>query len=168
MKIQLFVFLWCSILLSNSIFGQAEVMNTSFGKMLDTLLSHAVQEIVPEQLKDKSAIIYLDAREKSEYNVSHIKDAIWVGYTGFKKKRIDDVDKNAEVVVYCSVGYRSEKIAERLKKLGFKNVSNLYGGIFEWAHHNNEVYNENGVTDSIHAYDKNWGQWLETGNKVYK
>ncbi len=167
MKIQLFAFLCYSILISNSVFSQTKTLNSSYETMLDTLLSHTVKEITPQGLPKKSSIYYLDAREKAEYKVSHIKDATWIGYNNFKKKRVEHLDKNAEIVVYCSVGYRSEKIAEKLEKIGFKNVSNLYGGIFEWAHHQNEVYNDRGVTDSIHAYDKNWGQWLQKGTKVY-
>jgi len=33
--------------------------------------------------------------------------------------------------VYCSLGIRSEVIAKKLKKAGYTNVFNLYGGIFE-------------------------------------
>ena len=167
MKIHLFVFFWYAILFSNSLWGQVTVQNESYRKMLDTLLTHSVREVTPLQLQHTPAICYLDAREKPEYDISHIKDAIWVGYKNFKKKRLEALDKNTQIVVYCSVGYRSEKITEKLEKLGFSNVSNLYGGIFEWAHHNYILYNNHGVTDSIHTYDKNWSQWLQTGTKIY-
>jgi 3-mercaptopyruvate sulfurtransferase SseA len=66
------------------------------------------------------------------------------------------------------VGYRSEKISEKLKQAGFKDVSNLYGGIFEWVNQGNPVVDENGkITDNIHAYSKTWGVWLNKGVKVY-
>ena len=71
-------------------------------------------------------------------------------------------------MVYCSIGIRSEDISEKLKKAGYTNVYNLYGGIFEWKNRNYPVVNpENEVTEKVHAYSKQWGQWLHKGKKVY-
>jgi hypothetical protein len=70
--------------------------------------------------------------------------------------------------VYCSVGYRSERIGEKLLKLGYTDVVNLYGGIFEWKNQGLDVYNSsNYPTDSVHTYNKSWGKWLVKGIKVY-
>ena len=148
---------------------QNRVLNNKYDLTLKTLLEHNVKEVsVKEVTQDTSQIIYLDAREKSEYKVSHIKNAIWIGYTTFSNNKVKTIDKNAKIVVYCSVGYRSEKITQRLIKKGFTNVSNLYGGIFEWKNQNNDVYNTNGiVTEKVHAFDENWGIWLDKGVKVY-
>ena len=60
----------------------------------------------------------------------------WVGYEDFKITRLPEVDKNTPIVVYCSVGYRSEKIGEKLRKAGYTNVTNLFGGLFTWANEN--------------------------------
>ena len=145
--------------------SQQKVGNENFDKMLSSLLSHSVNEVVPADCHNKS-IIFLDAREKEEYNISHIKNAIWTGYNTFKIKNIQNIPKNTQIVVYCTVGCRSEKVAEKLEKAGFINVSNLYGGIFEWAHTGHTVYNDIGVTNNIHTYNNEWGQWLTTGNKT--
>lgn len=51
--------------------------------------------------------------------------------------------------------------------MGFKNVSNLYGGIFEWVNQAHEIVNDSGKTDSVHAYNRFWGMWLQKGKKVY-
>ena len=81
-------------------------------------------------------------------------------------KKIED--KNSELVVYCSLGIRSESIASKLKKAGYSNVFNLYGGIFEWKNNGFTVYNlENIETENIHAYSKDWGIWLKKGKKVF-
>jgi 3-mercaptopyruvate sulfurtransferase SseA len=67
------------------------------------------------------------------------------------------------------VGYRSGKIGEKLKKMGFTNVYNLYGGIFEWKNRGYEVHNnQNSVTDSVHAYNRAWSVFLRKGVKVYE
>ncbi|MBU2047030.1 MAG: rhodanese-like domain-containing protein, partial [Bacteroidetes bacterium] len=64
--------------------------------------------------------------------------------------------------------YRSEKIAEKLIHDGYKNVFNLYGGIFEWGNEGNPIYKDNGIqTTEIHTYNKKWAKWVERGTKVY-
>ena len=72
-------------------------------------------------------------------------------------------------MVYCSVGIRSESIADSIKKAGYYNIENLYGGIFEWKNNNFPVYNSaQKETDSIHTYNKTWSKWLKKGIKVYE
>ncbi|MFN0214471.1 MAG: rhodanese-like domain-containing protein [Saprospiraceae bacterium] len=149
-------------------FGQ--VKGEAYGAMLRVLLSHSVPEIgVTKAAKDSSTVTFLDAREAREYAVSHIDGAIPVGYDFFKVENLPQgLSKDQRIVVYCSVGYRSEKVAEKLQKAGFSNVSNLYGGIFEWVNQGFEVVNHSGVTKDVHAYDRTWGVWLKKGRKVYK
>jgi rhodanese-related sulfurtransferase len=125
---------------------------------------------VQELAMPKTQAIILDARELPEYEVSHLKDAIHVGYDNFDIKNLENklTDKNELVVVYCSLGIRSENIAEQLKKKGFTNVYNLYGGIFEWKNTNFPVYNEHGETNKIHGFSKEWSKWLIKGDCVYE
>jgi rhodanese-related sulfurtransferase len=158
------------ILLYNVVVAQSRVKSIAYDTMLSTLLSHSVSEIsVEELIKKTESLQLIDAREKREYDVSHLKNAHWVGYNDFNLKRTERLDKQKPVVVYCSVGYRSEKIAEQLKQAGFKEVYNLYGGIFEWVNQGQPIYNNNNQqTENIHAYDQVWGIWLTKGNKVYK
>jgi predicted sulfurtransferase len=65
------------------------------------------------------------------------------------------------------VGYRSEKIAKRCQAAGFKQVYNLYGGIFEWVNQGNTVVNADGPTEQVHTYDKKWSVWLDRGIRVF-
>ena len=119
----------------------------------------------------KTKAILLDAREEKEYNVSHIKDALFVGYTDFKiqetLKKLPK-DRNTKIVVYCSLGIRSEKIANKLIKEGYMNVYNLYGGIFEWKNAGFQVIDAFGnSTEKVHTFNESWGKWLKKGEKVY-
>lgn len=149
-------------------FSKAQMVeSTSYNLLLKTLLSHSVTEISVQDAAKQSHTILLDAREKNEYLVSHLKDALCVGYDKLDLSSLDKVDKSKLIIVYCSVGYRSEKVAEKLVKMGFKNVKNLYGGIFEWKNQGFEVFNQNGKTNDIHAYSKSWGIWLNKGNKIF-
>jgi rhodanese-related sulfurtransferase len=148
--------------------GQAQVKNTAYDLTLKVLLSHSVTEISVRQLIGLKNFILLDAREKNEYQVSHIAHAKFVGYDEFDWGRIETIDRKAKIVVYCSVGYRSEKIAEKLKKAGFTDVSNLYGGIFEWINEGQTVVDEKEMpTLNIHGYSNAWSIWLDKGNKMY-
>jgi hypothetical protein len=77
-------------------------------------------------------------------------------------------DKSIPLVVYCSVGVLSEDIGEKLEALGYTNVKNLYGGIFEWKNKGYPVIDNNGKdTRKVHAYNKRWGQLLTNAEKVY-
>ncbi len=77
-------------------------------------------------------------------------------------------DKNELIVVYCSIGLRSAKIAQQLKDEGYTNVFNLYGGIFEWKNNNFLVFDLNGQkTEKVHVYNKYWSKWLIKGEKVF-
>lgn len=106
-------------------------------------------------------VILLDTRSREEYDVSHIPGALWVGYDSFDPSRIRELDKEKEVIVYCSVGYRSEKIGSQLKDLGFEHVQNLYGSIFEWANASYPLVRSAGDTvNQIHPYNRVWGRWM--------
>lgn len=148
--------------------AQVHVSNPAFDVTLSTLLSHSVPEVSAAEIENSANCILLDARSEREYAVSHIKGAIWVGYDDFNLSRIADIAIDSRIIVYCSVGYRSEKIAEQIRQAGYTDVSNLYGGIFEWVNTKHPVVTgDNTPTDSVHAFDKKWGVWLQYGHKVY-
>ncbi len=159
--------LFSSILFLQFFLAQAQTQNGAFNLTLKALLSHTVKEVTVSDVT-KSKALFIDAREQNEYGVSHIKDALFVGYENFNFDSLAAIKKDQQIIVYCSVGYRSEKVSEKLMTAGFTDVSNLVGGIFEWVNQGNEVVNSNGdKTENIHAYNKTWGIWLSKGNKVY-
>ncbi len=144
---------------------------------LKQLLKKYNQETIPyiyvnDINTNDDATIFLDAREKKEFEISHLKKATYVGYNNFNLKRTLKKlpkDKNSKIIVYCSLGVRSEDIAEKIKAAGYTNVFNLYGGIFEWKNNEKSVYDsQNKLTNKVHAFDKEWGTWLNKGIKVYE
>lgn len=144
----------------------------SFDEKMKSLYSGTVPLIYSEQvdsLKEKHPGVYLlDVRTIEEYNVSHIPGSTFIDYDGFQKRDVKSIPKDARVIVYCAVGYRSERIGEKLQKLGYENVYNLYGGIFDWKYNDLTILNsQNQPTDSVHTYNKDWSQWLLKGVKVY-
>ena len=153
------------------------VISTNAQKSLDVLLKVNNNESIPyisiselRNLQLKDSVVILDAREMKEFEVSHIASAIYVGYDHFSSEEITPniQDKNTSIVVYCSLGIRSEDIGEKLKKQGYTNVKNLYGGIFEWKNGDLPIIDSEGKdTENVHVYSKFWGKWLENGKKVY-
>ena len=132
----------------------------------------SIPYIYPEMLADiqrDSSIVLLDTRERKEYQISHIKGALYAGYENFNLQKVSKVIKNkeAQIIVYCSLGVRSEDIAEILQKAGYTNIQNLHGGIFDWKNNNLPLVNaKQKQTDSVHVYSKKWGKWLTKGIKV--
>ena len=110
----------------------------------------------------------LDTREPEEFNISHIPNAELAGYDDFEMSSVKQFAKEDTIIVYCSVGYRSERIGEKLQDAGYKHVFNLYGGIFNWKNHDGIVVTStNDTTQKVHTYNKNWSRFLEKGEKVY-
>ena len=84
-----------------------------------------------------------------------------VGYFWFDMRNVYDIPYDATVVVYCSIGNRSENIAKKMIAEGYTCAYNLYGGIFEWVNQGNPVYKSNQVqTSEVHFYNNKWKSWL--------
>ncbi|MCE2613210.1 rhodanese-like domain-containing protein [Flavobacteriaceae bacterium D16] len=139
-------------------------------EMLDLYNKESVPYIQVSELAKEGELTLLDTRESEEFKVSHLENAKWVGYDQFD---IDLFlsrypDKNKPLVVYCSIGVRSEDIGEQLLEAGYTNVQNLYGGIFEWKNKGYPVVDtQEEITEKVHAYSKYWGKLLTNAEKVY-
>lgn len=77
----------------------------------------------------KDGAIMIDVRSPQEYREGHIDGAILIPEYKIKKE-IENaiVDKNKNIVVYCSSGGRSKRAQKILNTLGYKNVYNIYEG----------------------------------------
>jgi len=145
-----------------------ELSSPAFTKTVNGLLKQTVPLMTVKELAARQdEVVILDSRPEEEHEVSEIKGASRVGYRDFDPEKVKDLPKDKPVVVYCSVGYRSERIGEKLQALGFQEVYNLYGGIFEWFNEGLPVFDpEDGTeVDKVHPYDRDWGQWVEPRTK---
>lgn len=162
------VLLTCFYLGERQVRTLIHVNDNTYDLLLSILLSHRVPEISVDRLASEQLQI-LDARSSREFEVSHIPNSLWVGYEDFSLDRLSTIDTHAPIAVYCSVGYRSERIAEYLHQRGYSNVVNVYGGIFEWVNTGHPVVAGNGVeTTVVHAYSRFWGVWLKRGTHLYE
>jgi len=146
----------------------------SIDELLKINNSNPIEYISVEELRNKQmsdSLLIFDCREVPEYNVSHISSAKNVGYNHFSKKdfALQVSEKNTPIVVYCSVGIRSERIGKKLERMGYTNVKNLYGGIFEWKNKGFPVVDSTQKeTENIHVFSKRWSKWSLKGMKVYE
>jgi rhodanese-related sulfurtransferase len=142
----------------------------AYANKLDSLYKYTVPLIQPDELYQRMQdedIILLDTRKPDEYVVSRLPGARFVNYDRFKVKELADIEKDKTVVIYCSVGYRSERVGEKLQKKGYTNVYNLYGGLFEWSNRQLPLENNNGETSYVHGFSKEWGKWVQRGTVIY-
>ncbi len=144
--------------------NRAHSQNLKFDKTIANWLSFTVPTVSPNDVKKMNNTLLLDAREREEYDVSHLPNAVFIGYKNFEKNTLADIPKDKPIVVYCSIGYRSEKIGEKLQKMGYTKVYNLYGSIFEWVNEGNLVVdNQGNTTKKVHTFNKSWSKWVEDG-----
>jgi rhodanese-related sulfurtransferase len=151
--------------------SQETEQEQSFDEMVRSYYKNTVPIIYPHQLYKKmiakEKMYLLDTREAKEYDVSRLKNAEHVGFITFNMNRVKHIDKKATVIVYCTIGARSESIGEKLQKNGYTNVHNLYGGLIHWKNEGYKVYNGASESYNIHVYSKKWGKWLNVGKAVY-
>ncbi|MDO6388951.1 rhodanese-like domain-containing protein [Pontibacter sp. BT731] len=163
--------LYLTLLLSLLLSACKPPSDATYNLVLRQLYSHSVDTIsvtmLQQELRQGIAPLLLDTRSINEYEVSHLPGAWYVGYADFDLSALKDVPPNKPLVVYCAVGYRSEKIGEQLQKAGYTNVRNLYGGLFGWVNQGLPVYSAQGQTTKVHGYTRAWGVWLRKGEKVY-
>jgi len=105
--------------------------------------------------------IILDARSEAEYDLSHLNKAQRIDP---KLPDLSPLLKSPDqpIVVYCSVGYRSARIAERLQQAGCSCVYNLEGSLFKWANEGRPVFKDDCLTAFVHPYDAAWGKLLKS------
>ena len=103
----------------------------------------------------------IDVRSEAEFAVSHLRGArncvsVWQVKAALETN-------TWPVVVYCSVGYRSSALAEKLQRSGITNVWNLEGSLFAWANEGRPVYRGETTLKPVrvHPYDAKWGQLLK-------
>jgi len=88
-----------------------------------------VKSISAEQLKTEmqKGIDVLDVRKHGEWNTSRLKDAQFLPLANFPKN-LEGLNKSKPYIVHCGGGYRSMTAISMMKREGFANLINVYGG----------------------------------------
>ncbi len=75
----------------------------------------------------------VDVRTPEEFKEGYIKGAVNIDwYAGDFQTSISQYGKEQKIYLYCKSGARSGSALDLLKKLGYKNVYSLSGGITSW------------------------------------
>ena len=126
---------FCGIAPPASTTGPLEVTQdqlTARSKDIDGIPQITVQDLKRKQDAHENFFL-LDVREPHEVPIASLNaPLIPVGQLESRLSEIP-VSKDAEIVVHCRSGARSQKAAVILKQHGFTNVQNLAGGILDWA-----------------------------------
>ena len=158
------------LLIASCLFSNLYAQEKNIVEVLKRFNNNSIPYIYQKDVQLGDSIVLLDAREFEEYTVSKIPGAVYIGYNEFEIDKLGNLNipKNKKIIVYCSLGVRSERIGYKIKRAGYSNVYNLWGGIFEWINEGKVVVdNNNRATGKIHAYSKKWGKYLKRGSKVY-
>jgi adenylyltransferase/sulfurtransferase len=93
-------------------------------------------EIGPREVAEKLAggepLVLLDVRDPVEREVSQLPGELNIPL-GLLPSRLEELDPQAEIVVFCRTGARSSRAIKLLACAGFTRAKNMVGGINAWA-----------------------------------
>ncbi len=104
-----------------------------------------------KRLQQQDKIVLVDVRSPQERAVSIIPGAL--SLEEFEQNL--DRYKDDLIVVYCTIGYRSGKYAQKLQQQGL-NILNLEGSLLAWSHIGGKLVNSSGNTQKIHVFSDKW------------
>jgi len=103
------------------------------GLMRPTPVVGEISAIELKRLMDgRQEVLLLDVREPFEFSLCKIDGSRLIPLRELGK-RVDELDKDADIVVYCHTGQRSAVATQYLSSQGFSRVRNLKGGIRAWS-----------------------------------
>ena len=96
-----------------------------------------IQEVTLDEVEAKlhkgEQFVLVDVREESEFAKDHIPGALHMGKGTIERDIEQKVpDLNTPIVLYCGGGFRSALAADNLRKMGYRNVFSMDGGVRGW------------------------------------
>ena len=127
----------------------------------------SVSQIGSDALEDwlkeeRASLLLVDVRGSEEFAVSHLRGAVNLRTNDEIAKAIAR-QQPARTVLYCSVGFRSSRLANLVAQEGLRNVFNLEGSIFQWANEGRALYQGDKPVQQVHPYGKRWMKLLKQG-----
>ncbi|MBC3875326.1 rhodanese-like domain-containing protein [Undibacterium flavidum] len=97
-------------------------------------MQHITAPELAQRLADsaKKMPLLLDVREPWEYETCHIPQSQLMTMHSVPL-RLEELDRDAEIVCVCHHGGRSMQVAHFLERNGFNQIINLTGGVHAWA-----------------------------------
>ncbi len=114
-----------------------------------------VTDITPMEarrlLAQKERVVLVDVRTPEEQQVSMLPGAI------SREEFLRNLGAYRDYVIigYCTISYRSGKLAQELLQQGI-TMLNMQGGLLAWLHEGGKVYSQGLETLRVHVYGKKW------------
>ena len=87
-----------------------------------------------QELMKNDEVVVLDVRTPGEYENGHIEGATLIDFNSSDfDKKMNELDKDKEYVVYCHSGNRSGRAVKKMEAAGFTNAYNMTGGWSSWS-----------------------------------
>lgn len=113
------------------------------GSTQTTQATGSIEQVDAAQFKkltESPNALILDVRTAAEVAEGHLPNAVNIDIYGSDfMAKVQELPKDREILVYCTVGARSQQAADILSKQGFAKVYNLDGGIVAWQRNGFEV-----------------------------
>jgi rhodanese-related sulfurtransferase len=96
-------------------------------------------------------IVFVDVRKPKEQAVSMIPGAIT------DDQFLDQLElyRGQQVIAYCTISYRSGKLAAKLQKKRI-SITNLKEGLLGWVHAGGPLVRQNQPVHMLHVYGRKW------------
>lgn len=86
-----------------------------------------------QAIENDKSIVLIDVRTDGEHRMGHIPDSLHIDlFSSDFRQKIDALDRDKEYFVYCRSGARSANVCSMMAQMGFKKLTNLFGGLFDW------------------------------------
>lgn len=96
-----------------------------------------IRQMSPQELKTRldqgeKNLVVVDVREPWELGICALPGAVSIPMRAVPA-RYPELPRDAEIVVVCHHGIRSQQVAHFLERVGFEKLNNLTGGVAAWA-----------------------------------
>ena len=141
--------------------NQIMAMYRQYASEFPQVVSITVEELLQLQLQNQELIL-VDVRSPEERAVSLIPGSI----------STEELESNlakyqqATIIAYCTIGYRSGKYAQKMQQRGVK-ILNLEGSLLAWSHVQGKLVNDQGVTNQVHVFGRQWQLAAENYEAVW-
>ena len=125
----------------------SEYKQADFPDIADLSVAETLQRL-------DSGLVFIDARSEEERAISTLPSALSLEAFRLRLEKYPQL-KDSDLIVYCTIGYRSALLTMTLRGEGLR-AYNLQGGILAWVANGQIVQNGSAVSKRIHTYGKQW------------
>lgn len=129
--------------------GMIEAMYAEYKRGFPEVADISADEAL--KLSGRIWLVFVDVRYPEEQALSMLPGAI----TDKEFLKNPRAYEDYAIIGYCTMGYRSGKLAKKLKQKGYRMI-NSRGGILAWLHAGGKVYKDAKAVNRVHVYGKKW------------